>query len=59
MWLDSVIIWILVVVTPGGQTSQMGIYSDRQACEQSALSLEVQLPLRAECRMHTRSRYGG
>lgn len=56
MWLSSNMVWILLAVTPGGATSWMGVYTTLGECREAAAALEVQLPLRTECRREDRRR---
>ena len=57
-WLASYYIYVLIVAAPGGLESQLGVYSDLQACEAARGAYEVQQPLRAECRQRVRATYG-
>ena len=58
MWLTANIVWILSVTAPGGDSSQIGIYSSPEACEAARETYEVIQPLRAECRERVRTEYG-
>ena len=56
-WLTSYYIYVLIVITPGGLESQLGVYSDLQACEAARETYEVVQPLKAECRQRVRATY--
>ena len=63
MWLTANIVWILSVTAPGGDSSQIGIYSSPEACEAAretySKRLVEGLGLSAECRQRVRSEYPG
>lgn len=57
-WLSTYYIYVLIVVAPGGLTSQLGVYPSPEACEAARETYEVIQPLRAECRERVRTEYG-
>lgn len=62
-WLNSYLIYVLVVVAPGGLTSQLSIHTSLPACEaarEQYTKPEVEGildPLRVECHERVRARY--
>lgn len=60
-WLDSYYIWVLLVITQGGMTSQQGIYTTEHECDRARQHYEQTAPpalrLRAECRQRVRTLY--
>lgn len=56
MWLSSTVVYVLVAVAPGGVSSWMGVYNTLPECRAAAEALQVQLPLRTECRVEDRRR---
>ena len=63
MWLQSNIIWILLVSTTGGLETQLAVHTTHQACEaareQYTKRLAEGLGLSAECRQRVRTQYPG
>ena len=63
MWLQSNIIWILLVSTTGGLETQLAVYTTPQACEAAreeySKRLAEGLGLSAECRQRVRTQYPG
>jgi hypothetical protein len=63
-WLTSYYIYVLTVITTGGLETQLGVYSDRPACEAAADRYSQQqtvkeLGLTAECTQRVRTEYPG
>ena len=63
MWLQSNIIWILLVSTTGGLETQLSVHTTPEACEaareQYTKRLAEGLGLSAECRQRVRTEYPG
>ena len=57
-WLSTYYIYVLIVVAPGGLTSQLGVYPSPEACEAAREAYMVQQPLQAICRQRVRATYG-
>jgi hypothetical protein len=59
-WLSTYYIYVLIVVTPGGLESQLGVYPTPEACEaaREMYTVKIQQPLQAECRERVRAVYG-
>ena len=64
MWLQSNIIWILVVSTTGGLETQLSVHTTPQACEAARTVYAQQqtvkdMALLVECRQRVRTVYPG
>ena len=61
-WLSTYYIWVLIVATPGGLESQLGVYPSLPACEAARDLYGKDVPrgmeLTVECRERVRATYG-